>query len=173
MDGVVKCLTVCQPYAELIAMREKRIENRSWSCGYRGPLVIHAGKSKAWLSDDYTLEYPEIDPPRMAFGAAVCVCCLAWVTDRARLFAVEPHSRFHWAWEHPHRDRDGWYWILESIVRLEQPIAMRGERGLYDLEPPIIARIEKQLGRDIWKQLADPAVDAHHARQQEMFNGET
>lgn len=38
----MKALTVHQPYASLIAIGAKRIETRSWSTSYRGPLAIHA-----------------------------------------------------------------------------------------------------------------------------------
>ena len=49
-------LTVCQPYASLIvgwpgiAVEDvKRVENRGWRTSYRGPLLIHAGKSTDYL----------------------------------------------------------------------------------------------------------------------------
>lgn len=37
-----KVLTLTQPWATLIAIGAKRIETRSWSTSYRGPLLIHA-----------------------------------------------------------------------------------------------------------------------------------
>lgn len=50
----MKALTICQPYAALICLpstdwRHKRVENRKWFTSYRGPLLIHAGKSRDWL----------------------------------------------------------------------------------------------------------------------------
>ena len=38
-----KALTLSQPYATLLALGQKRIETRSWSTSFRGPLLIHAG----------------------------------------------------------------------------------------------------------------------------------
>lgn len=38
----MKALTLHQPWASLIAIGAKRIETRSWSTSYRGPLAIHA-----------------------------------------------------------------------------------------------------------------------------------
>src|SRR5262245_57317499 len=38
----MRCLTLTQPYATLIAIGAKTIETRSWYTGYRGPLAIHA-----------------------------------------------------------------------------------------------------------------------------------
>ena len=39
----MKGLTLTQPYATLVAIGAKKIETRSWSPSYRGPLAIHAG----------------------------------------------------------------------------------------------------------------------------------
>lgn len=41
----MRCLTLTQPYATLIALDQKKIETRSWSTSYRGPLAIHAAVS--------------------------------------------------------------------------------------------------------------------------------
>lgn len=41
----MKAITICQPWAGLIAVGEKIYETRSWPTKYRGPIAIHAGKS--------------------------------------------------------------------------------------------------------------------------------
>lgn len=40
----MKALTLTQPWASMVAIGAKRIETRSWSTRYRGPLAIHAAK---------------------------------------------------------------------------------------------------------------------------------
>jgi len=40
----MKALTVRQPWAWLIVVGLKAVENRNWSCYYRGQLLIHAAK---------------------------------------------------------------------------------------------------------------------------------
>ena len=40
----MKVLSLWQPWASLVAFGRKRIETRSWSTSYRGPLMIHAAK---------------------------------------------------------------------------------------------------------------------------------
>ena len=40
----MKCITVRQPWADLIASGAKRVENRTWRTHHRGPLLIHAAK---------------------------------------------------------------------------------------------------------------------------------
>lgn len=70
----MKALTICQPYAELIARGSKRIENRTWPTAYRGPLVIHAGKSRDWLDPDTdAIDYPDGD---LVFGAFIAIADL-------------------------------------------------------------------------------------------------
>ena len=40
----MKCLTIHQPWASLIACGAKKYETRGWATSYRGPIAIHAGK---------------------------------------------------------------------------------------------------------------------------------
>jgi hypothetical protein len=40
----MKCLSIQQPYAELIVSGVKDIENRDWSTKFRGEFLIHASK---------------------------------------------------------------------------------------------------------------------------------
>lgn len=40
----MKALSILQPFASLIALGLKDIENRSWPTSYRGDFLIHAGK---------------------------------------------------------------------------------------------------------------------------------
>ena len=43
LDRGVKALSVRTPWAWLIVAGHKDVENRTWTAGYRGPLIIHAG----------------------------------------------------------------------------------------------------------------------------------
>src|SRR5581483_12013186 len=40
----MKCISLYQPWATLVACGQKRYETRSWSTAYRGALAIHAAK---------------------------------------------------------------------------------------------------------------------------------
>lgn len=50
MSETIACLSVRQPWASLIVAGIKPIENRKWYCAYRGPLLIHVGKT--WALDE-------------------------------------------------------------------------------------------------------------------------
>ena len=66
----IKALSVRQPFATLIINGDKTIEGRSRPIIYRGPLVICASKSKAYLSED------DADFPRgVAVGVVEIVGC--------------------------------------------------------------------------------------------------
>jgi len=64
----MKCLSVLQPYASLIALAghpdpevrrlAKRFETRSWPTKYRGPLAIHASKGFPREAKDRCWLYP-------------------------------------------------------------------------------------------------------------------
>ena len=49
-------LTLTQPWATLVAIGAKRIETRSWSTRYRGPLAIHAAKRFPRYAREFTTE---------------------------------------------------------------------------------------------------------------------
>lgn len=127
----VKALTICQPYAELIAQGVKLVENREWPTHHRGLLAIHSGKSRDWLE-----EGDEARLPGMVFGAVVAVATLADCVPRSRLPA---HLTDH---EHAHGP---WCWVLQDIVRLAEPIVVRGAQGLW-LLPPAAAALARSAG---------------------------
>lgn len=114
----VKALTVCQPYAELIARGEKLIENRTWPTSYRGLLFIHAGKSREWMEPEDDEQYPG-----MAFGALVATARLVDCVRVERLPEVLT--------DNPHANGP-WCWILTDVNRIT-PITFRGAQGLWDV----------------------------------------
>lgn len=114
----MKALTICQPYAELIALGEKPIENRTWPTSYRGLLAIHAGKSRSWMDDDDERRYPG-----MAFGAVVAVADLV---DCRRVSQLPPELRDS---EHANGP---WCFVLENVRRLLPPIPAKGAQGLWE-----------------------------------------
>lgn len=118
-----RALTVCQPYSHLIALNQKPVENRShhgfrW---YRGVLLIHAGKSRAWLDDGDLQRYPE-----MPFGA---IESIAWL-DRTVPVERLPQS----LQDHEHTSGP-FCLVLEDVFRLHRPVPVNGAQGLW--VPPV------------------------------------
>lgn len=72
-----RALTIRQPWASLIAAGVKTIETRSWQTGYRGPLLIHAGKALYRREDcEAVAEQLGSKWPILPLGAVVAVADL-------------------------------------------------------------------------------------------------
>jgi hypothetical protein len=142
----VRALTVCQPYAHLIISTAaelaragagdypKRVENREWErpVSVRGPLLIHAGKSRAWLRPGDEQRYP-----RMAFGALVGCCDLVacYSISAIRSGQLPPHL----AWVKTHLHTHGPVClILGDVKRFNQPVDCRGRQGFFDVQIGLI-----------------------------------
>ncbi len=52
---LLKCISIKQPYAELLAIGKKTIELRKWSIKFRGDFLIHTSK----IDDFEDCEYYE------------------------------------------------------------------------------------------------------------------
>lgn len=100
----MKVITVKQPWAHLIIHGPKRIENRSWPTSYRGPLLIHAGKSAAPLSSmtisDLRLENygADFDFKVLVYGAIIGVVHLTDCVSVEQLPEGEPFAEGPWCW---------------------------------------------------------------------------
>lgn len=124
----MKCLTICQPYASLILLPDdnpqaKRVENRRWPTIYRGPLLIHAGKSTEWLDS-----YRWTGPP-LQFGAILGVCELVDCVAHG-----DKSSEQRRPWLKSHRHYEGpWCFVLGDCRAFSRPLPWRGAQGLFDV----------------------------------------
>jgi len=127
----MKALTIHQPWAWAIAAGHKRIENRSWRTNYRGPLLIHAGRSRKLLDSGRAfIERIGIQVPptsRLAFGAIVGIAML----DRCVPLSAQSGDPFA---EGPV------CWVL-SGARAITPIPLDGAMGLFDVPEEILSRL--------------------------------
>jgi len=133
----LKALTICQPYPELILRGAKRVENREWPTAYRGAFLIHAGKSRKWLSlsaDGQSDDEYEIPLAEMAFGAIVGRCTLA---DCVHIGDYETHQKYPWLREHQHANGP-WCWVLSDVVRFANAIPYRGALGLFQVPDDVL-----------------------------------
>jgi hypothetical protein len=101
----MKAITLWQPYASLVGLDVKRIETRSWSTKYRGPLAIHAGRrcevvrlgqfnvekdNPRGTEPAYLLRGDLAWPYRLPLGAVVATCDLVDVVSTDRVAFVPP-----------------------------------------------------------------------------------
>lgn len=128
----MKCLTVRQPWAWAIVYGPKRIENRSKRTTHRGPLLIHAGRSHAFLDGTTPTDWATLPglPPfdRLAFGAVIgvvdVVACYQLADlppDLAGPFATGPVC-----------------WLLANPRPLAAPIPWTGQVSMFDVPDALL-----------------------------------
>lgn len=147
----MKAISLTQPWAQLVALGEKKIETRSWSTKYRGPLAIHAAKGfPGWAKD--TCYQPQfvaalfrhsLSPAdQLPTGVIVATCRLVHVVQMNEIH-VFPACRSYWhqhhEWKLDERERAfGWYavgrfmWLLDEIHMLPEPVPTKGMHRLWE-----------------------------------------
>ena len=143
-ESAMRAVSVHQPWAWAILHAGKVFENRSWRTTHRGPLVIHAAKSDrllvsldptAW-QEKYGVELP--DRSQLPFGALVGV---VEVVDCVQVEEI--------ALDHPGRRwvEGPWCWVLADIEPLREPVACRGDQGLWTPTEWVADTVMSQLKR--------------------------
>jgi hypothetical protein len=101
------------------------VENRSWPTHHRGPLVIHASKSRRYLGNDFAGLLPDLPPwEQLDFGALVglveVVGCVPLAEVQGDPFAVGP-----------------WCWLL-ARARPIGPVPFKGQVGLFNVPSGVV-----------------------------------
>lgn len=116
----MRALSVKQPWAELIASGRKRIELRTWSTTYRGPLLICASGQAA--------RSPSAEPwlalhDALPLGVAVCIVNLFDILSPGGFAAVGACCA-----SSPRE----FGWLLSNPIRVSAR-AVKGKLGLYEV----------------------------------------
>lgn len=128
-------LTVCQPYASMIASGEKLCENRTWhppkSLRSGTWIAIHAGSSRAWFPDGT----PKSTMDGYPYSAVIAVARFDVTATRnaVQMFYGNPKYRDH---------AEGPVCLLfDQVKRLDHPIPCRGRQRLWTLPPDVAAQV--------------------------------
>lgn len=122
----MKALSVKQPWANLIANKQKGIEIRTWGTNYRGPLFIHTGQS---VDLEGARLFKKVSTlPR---GVIIARTELTLVVEYTKKRFIED-QQYHLnpvEWY-----REGLYgWLLENQQRFFHPISYKGSQGLFEV----------------------------------------
>jgi hypothetical protein len=126
------CLSIRQPWAELILRGRKKVELRFWSTRHRGWTWLHTGKT----ADEAARE--EFGLPPLFTGGFLGAFLLRDVVSL-------DDERWD-AWRSVHLDAgpfqvDSFGWVIGQVAELSHPLAAPGKRGLYALEAPTILQL--------------------------------
>ncbi|MCD9821188.1 ASCH domain-containing protein [Bradyrhizobium japonicum] len=106
-----RVLSIRQPWAHLIIEGIKPIENRTWLVDYRGPILIHASRTR----DPALIAQHGLDADALVYGAVI---------GRADLIdIVEWHAS-------PFYVPGNFAWVLANPHRIK-PIPLRGRLRLF------------------------------------------
>lgn len=133
----MKAITICQPFAELIARGEKLVENRTWQTHYRGPLAIHAGLGKSWLANCPGFDVDEAR--QLPRGVIVATCQLI---DCLPIEALTT-GLIKDCWSQSPHAHGPWCWLLAGVQPLEEPIPATGRQSLWQPSPALLSRLTR------------------------------
>ena len=127
----MKCLSLKQPYADLLATGRKTIEIRKWNTNFRGPFLIHASKN---VNKDACLTLG-IDENKIVKGAIIgkafvydvikyTTMDVFW-SDRHKHFSIEGIKS-----NHPFR-RYGF--LVKDALKFREEITYLGKLGFFEV----------------------------------------
>lgn len=124
-----KCLSVSQPFADLIIKGKKTIELRHWNTNYRGEFLIHS-PTKIKTQDCKRLGInPNILPTGVIVGKATIFDTKKYQTKK-ELVADKKH---HFASDDYFSSKTFGF-LLKSPKEFKLPIPAKGKLGFFDVD---------------------------------------
>lgn len=125
----MKCLSISQPFAELIILGKKTIELRSWNTNFRGEFLIHA-PLKIRKKDCKRLKINQ----NLVTGSIVGKATLDDVKFYHTAKEVMRDKDLHLASKDFQNKRFGF--LIKNPKAFRIPIPWKGQLGLFDVEIP-------------------------------------
>lgn len=133
----MRAISLWEPWASAVAIGIKAFETRGWATSYKGPLAIHAAKTRehAWFIHDTEVRaafeaHGIVSEKDLPFGCVVCTCRLVGVKRveniRRELSPIELALGNY--------DAGRFAWELADVKRLETPVPARGSQGFWTWE---------------------------------------
>jgi hypothetical protein len=128
----MKALTIRQPWAHLIVLGMKNIENRSWKTNYCGRIYVHAALNTAHgiepIARYLYSEWKHLSPDFRHELAQTSFIKSAIIGEVDIIDCVQNH---HSVWA----EQEGWNWVLANAVRHDKPILnVKGGLSLWEFE---------------------------------------
>ena len=125
----MKCLSICQPFAELIVEGKKTIELRKWNTKFRGEFLIHAAKNI--LEED--CRRMKISSKTLVTGAIIGKVNLVGVKKYNSNKEIEEDKSKHYSLSDFSKNKFGF--ILEKPKKLRVPIEYSGKLNFFEFHP--------------------------------------
>jgi predicted transcriptional regulator len=125
----LKCLSVSQPFADLIISGKKTIELRKWNTNFRGEFLIHA-PLKIRTEDCRRLKINK----KFVTGAIIGKAEIWDVKKYNSIKEIKMDQKFHLASKNFHDKTFGFR--LKNAKPLRIPITCKGQLGFFDIDIP-------------------------------------
>ena len=125
----MKCLSVCQPFAELIVQGKKTIELRKWNTKFRGEFLVHAAKNIC-VEDCKRMK---ISSSLIITGAIIGKVNLVNVKKYYSDTELQNDKKKHHSVSDNTKNKYGF--ILENPKKLRVPIAYSGRVNFFEFKP--------------------------------------
>lgn len=138
----MKCLSISQPFADLIISGKKSIELRNWNTNYRGEFLIHA-PLKIRVKDSERLKINKT----FVTGAIVGKAQLYDVKKYNSTKEIKSDQKFHFASKKFQNKMFGF--LLKNAKPFRIPIPLKGQLGFFDVDIPKTKIKNKEIISDI------------------------
>ena len=125
----MKCLSICQPFAELIIQNKKTVELRTWNTKIRGEFLVHA-PIKIRKKDCKRMKINE----KLTTGAIIGKVELYDVKKYESLKEIKSDEKKHFGSITNKEKTFGF--ILKNAKPLRIPIPWKGQLGFFDVDLP-------------------------------------
>jgi hypothetical protein len=125
---VFKCLSLKQPYAELLVSGMKTIEVRKWKTKFRGQFLVHESKN----IDEKACKRLKIDQAKIVTGAVVGKASLYYVISYGSKNSFLRDKNKHFASSTYDKPKFGF--LVYQAERFDTPVPIRGKLGFFNVE---------------------------------------
>ena len=138
----MKCLSISQPFAELIVSGKKTIELRSWNTKHRGEFFIHA-----------PIRIRKDDCKRLKISKKLITGA---IVGKAEIYDVKRYQikselkleyNKHFASKYFHDKKYGFE--IKNAKKFRVPIACKGKLGFFDVKIPKTKIKNRDIAEDI------------------------
>jgi hypothetical protein len=127
----MKALSIHQPWAWAILHAGKNVENRGWPTRYRGPLLIHASKTRSSYDREAQIDWVKVYGVALPPWEELTVGALLGIVDLIDCLPTEGVDSSPWV-EGP------LCWVLANPRPFPEPVSLRGMQGLFDVSDELI-----------------------------------
>ena len=124
----MKCLSVCQPFAELIVEGKKTIELRKWNTKFRGEFLVHAAKN-ILIEDCKRMKISSSITTGAIIGKVKLTDVKKYESDKE----LKSDKKKHHSLSDITKNKYGF--ILESPKKLRVPIPYSGKLNFFEFHP--------------------------------------